>query len=102
MFSSEMILIENKEICLEINGKQSEELKSGSIKFKNYFNQIAVSFKIYVDTECNLEKIHINDREKNTSYTEKYKNHIPCSFANKVVCIDDNLANQLLFTEKKM
>ena len=43
---------------------------------KNYFKQIAVPFKIYADTECNLEKIHINDRDKKTSYTEKYQNHI--------------------------
>ena len=28
---------EKSEICLEINGKQSVELKSGTIKFKNFF-----------------------------------------------------------------
>ena len=62
---------EHREICLEINGKQSVKLKSGSIKFKNYFKQIAVPFNIYADSECNLEKIHINNKDKNTSYTEK-------------------------------
>ena len=24
-----------------------------------------------------------------TSYTEKYQDHIPCSFAYKIVCVDD-------------
>ena len=34
-FSIERILMEHKEICLEINGKQSVTLKSSTIKFKN-------------------------------------------------------------------
>ena len=73
--------MEHRKICLEINGKQYEKLESGTIKFKNHFKQIAVPFKIYGDTESNLEKIQINDKDKNTSYTEKYQDHIPCSFA---------------------
>ena len=36
--------MEDKEICLEING-----IESGTIKFKNYFEQIAVPFKINAD-----------------------------------------------------
>ena len=36
-FSSEKVLIEYKENCLIINGKQSVKLKSGAIRFKNYF-----------------------------------------------------------------
>ena len=71
MFSSEKVLQEHRKLCLEINGKQSLELKSGVTKFKNYFKQIAAPFKIYVDTECNLEKTHVNDRNNNPSYTEK-------------------------------
>ena len=42
---------EHRETCLEINGKQSVKLKSGAIKFRNYFKQITVPFKIYVDSE---------------------------------------------------
>ena len=34
------------EIWLETNGKQSAKLESGSIKFKNYFKQIAILFKL--------------------------------------------------------
>ena len=36
-FSSENVLTEHKENCLVLNGKQSVELKSGSMSFKNYF-----------------------------------------------------------------
>ena len=45
-FSSERVLIKHKEICLEINGKQSVKLEIDTIKFKSYFKQIAVPFKI--------------------------------------------------------
>ena len=38
-FSSERGLIEHKETCLEINDKLSVKLRSGSIKFQNYFKQ---------------------------------------------------------------
>ena len=46
--------------------------------------------------------IESNNKKNNTSYTEKYQNHIPCTFAYKAVCIDIDLANQLSFTEEKM
>ena len=51
-FSSGKKLIEHKENCLVINGKQSVKLKSGSISSKNYFKQLPVLFKIYADFEC--------------------------------------------------
>ena len=43
-FSCEEILIEHKENCLVINGKQSVKLKSGSISFKNFFQAVTCSF----------------------------------------------------------
>ena len=52
LFSSEEVLIEHKENCLIINGKQSVKLKSDSISFKNYFKQLPFPFKIYADFEC--------------------------------------------------
>ena len=36
-----------KKMFLKINSKQSVNLRSGLIKFKNYFIQLAVPFKIY-------------------------------------------------------
>ena len=70
-FSSETVLVEHKETCLKINGKQILKLRSGSIKFKNHFKQLAVPFKIYADFECYLEKIHTNERGSDALYTEK-------------------------------
>ena len=78
-------MIKHKENHLSINGKQSVKLEEGIIKFKNYFKQIPVPFKIYADFQCNFKKVKCNKG----SYTEKYKDHIPCSFAYKAVCIDN-------------
>ena len=59
-FSSENVLIKHKENCLSINGKQSVKLEEGILKFKNYFKEILVPFKIYTDFECNLKKVKCN------------------------------------------
>ena len=77
-------MIKHKENCLSINGKQSLKLEEGIIKFENYFTQIPVPFKIYVDFECNLKTVKCNEG----SYAEKYQDHIPYSFAYKTVSID--------------
>ena len=71
--------MEHKEIYLEINGKQSVKLKSGTMKFKNYFKQITVPFKIYADFESLLKGLQIN-----------------------LYVLTINLADQLFFTEEKM
>ena len=91
-FSSESVLIKHKENCLSINGKQSVKLKKGIIEFENYFKQIPVPFKIYADFECNFKKVKCNEG----SYTEKYQDHIPCSFAYKIVCIDDRFTKPIV------
>ena len=91
-FSSENVLTKHKEDCLSINGKQSVKLEEGIIEFENYFKQIPVPFKIYADFECNLKKVKCNEG----SYTEKYQDHIPCSFAYKVVCIDDRFTKPIV------
>ena len=87
-FSSENVLIKHKENCLSINGKQSVKLEKGIIEFENYFKQIPVPFKIYADFECNLKSVKC----KEGSYTEKYQDHIPCSFAYKIVCVNDRFS----------
>ena len=45
-FSNERILIEHKQICSKINGKQTVKLKSDFIEFKSCSKQIPVPFKI--------------------------------------------------------
>ena len=64
--------------------KQSVKLKKRNIEFENYFKQIPVPFKIYADFECNLEGVESYEG----SYTKKYQDHVPCSFAYKIDCID--------------
>ena len=88
------MLTRHKEVCLSVNGTHSVKLKEGIIEFKNYFKQIPVPFKIvwYADFECNLEYVEIYEG----SYTKKYQDHIPCSFAYKVVCIDDKFTKPVV------
>ena len=73
---------EHKEVCLE----------KWTIEFKNYFKQILVPFKFYADFECILKSVE--------SYegfcTKKYQDHIPCSFAYKIVCVDDRFSKVIV------
>ena len=101
-FSSEEVLIEHKEDCLTINGRQNVELEKGFISFKNYFKQILVPFKIYDDFECILKKVDSDiECSSNSSYTRKYQDHIPCSFAYKVVCIDNKFSKKIVLYRGK-
>ena len=99
-FSSEKLLIEHRENCLMINGKQGVKLISGSIRFKNYFKQLAVSFKIYSDFECLLKGVQ-SSYNKYSSYVEQYQYHIPSSFAYKVACVDNKLSEKVVFYTAK-
>ena len=91
-FSSKNVWTKHKEDCLSINGKQSVKLEEGKIEFENYFKQIAVPFKIYADFGCNLRVAESYEG----SYTQKYQNHFPCSFAYKVVWIDDRVTKPIV------
>ena len=99
-FSSEKLLIEHKENCFIINGKQSVKLKSDSISFKNYFKQLPVSFKIYANFECLLKGVRSSNKN-NCSYTEKYQDHIPCSFAYKGGCVDNKFRKRVVLYRGK-
>ena len=54
--------------------------------------QIPVPFKIYADFECNLSGVVSYEN----SYIKKYQDHVPCSFAYKVVCIDDRFSESIV------
>ena len=89
-FTSKNVLTEHKEDCLVIKGKQNVKLGKGSISFKNYSKQLPAPFKIYADFECILRPTSSKKvSNKNSSYTEKYQDHIPCSFAYKVLCVNN-------------
>ena len=96
-------MIEHRRDCLVINDKQSVKLKSATIKFKNYFKQLPVPFKICANFECVLKKIEcdINECDSNISYKRKYQHHIPCSFAYKVVCIDNKFSKKVVLYRGK-
>ena len=73
-------------------------LEKGIIKFENYSKQIPVPFKIHADFECNLRSVESYE----SSYTKKYQDHVPCSFAYKVVSIDDRFTKPIVVLEVKM
>ena len=100
-FGSEIVLIERKNNCLVINGKQTVKLKSDSIRFKNYFKESAVRFKIYADFKCLLKGVQSSDKN-NSSYTEKYQDHTPYSFTYKVLCVDKKISKKVVLYRGKM
>ena len=85
------MLTEHKNVCFVINGAQSVRLKKGTIDFKNYFKQIPVPFKIYAEFECNWKSIESYE----SSYSKKYQDHVPCSFAYKLACVDDKFTKPI-------
>ena len=61
------------------------------ITFENYFKKLPVPFKIYADFECNLRDV----KSYEGSYTNKYQDHMPCSFAYQVACVDDRFTKRI-------
>ena len=86
------MLAKQKEDCLSINGKQLVKLEQRIIEVKNYFKQIPVPFKIHADFECNLKSIESYEG----SFSKKYQDHVPCSFAYKLVCVDDKFTTPIV------
>ena len=84
-FSCKNVLTEHKEVSLSIHGAQSVRLEKGTIEFKNYFKQIPVPFEIYADFEC----MKVLTQKKN-------QDHIPSSFAYKLVCVDDKFSKPIV------
>ena len=91
-FSSKNVLTEQQKVCLSINGAQYLRLERGTIEFKKYFKQTPVSFKIYAYFERILKSVESYEG----FYSKKYQNHIPCSFAHKLVCVDDDFSKPIV------
>ena len=47
---------------------------------------------MHADFECNLESVESYEG----SYSKKYQDHIPCSFAYKLVCVDDEFTKPIV------
>ena len=94
-FSSKNVLTKHKEVCLSVNGAQSVRLEKGTTEFKHYFKQIPVPFKAYADFEYECVESYEG------SYSKKYRDHIPCSFAYKLVCVDNEFTKPIVsFSEE--
>ena len=79
-----------------INGGQNAKLEKGFIEFKNFNRQIPVPFKIYTDFEFVLKSVDCGFDNDRFSYTKKYQDHIPCSFAYKLVSVDDKFSKDVV------
>ena len=76
---------------MSINSTQSVRIEKETIEFKNYFKQIPVPSKVYADFDSNLKSIEIYGG----SYSKKYQDHIPCSFAPKIVWVDSKFSKPI-------
>ena len=61
----------------------------------------AISCTIYAESESVLKRIQSDDTNNNTSYTKTCQEHIPCSFAYKVICIDDRISKAVVLHRAK-
>ena len=80
------MLIKHKEDCLSINGVQSVDVEEGIIKFENYSKQLPAPFKIM---------LILNAIYKILKFMKAH-DHVPCSYAFKVVCIDNTFTKPIV------
>ena len=91
------MLKKHKEVCLIINAAQYVRLEKGTIEFKNYFKQIPVPFNIYTKFESNLKSVEIFEG----SHSKKYEDHLSCSFAYKLICVNDKFTRPVVVFRDK-
>ena len=92
-FSSERVLTDHKENCIQVNGTQAIKMPTKNddiLKFNNFHKQLPVPFVIYSDFEAITEKIHGCQPNDDKSYTEAYQKHADCGYGYKVVCCYDD------------
>jgi len=72
-FSSEKVLTNHKENCIQVNGKQAVKMShknNNILKFNNYHKQLPVPFVIYADFEAITENVQGCQPNNNKSNTE--------------------------------
>ena len=92
-FSSDIVLNEQKDNCIQVNGTQAVKMPdkdNNILKFNNFHKQQAVPFVIYADFEAIIEKISGCKPNNDKSYTEAYQKHTDCGYGYKVVCFYDD------------
>ena len=98
-FSSEEVLKNHKDNCIQLNGEQAIKMpdkSNNTLKFNNFHKQQPVPFVIYADFEAITEKISGCRPNNNKSFTEAYQKHTDCGFGYKVVCCYDDKHTQPL------
>ena len=92
-FTSERVLNNHKENCIQLNGAQAIKMPTkddNTLKFNNFHKQLPVPFVIYADFEAITEKIHGCQPNNDKSFTEAYQKHTDCGYGYKVVCCYDD------------
>ena len=92
-FSSERVLNNHKDNCIQVNGTQAVKMagKDNNIsKFNNFHKQQQVPFVIYADFEAVTEKISSCQPKNDKSYTNTYQKHTDCGYGYKIVCCYDD------------
>ena len=92
-FSSERVLSNHKENCIQVNGTQAIKMPNKDnniLKFNNFHKQQPLPFVIYADFEAITEKIQGCQQNNESSYTEAYQRHTDCGYGYKVVCCYDD------------
>ena len=82
-FSSEQLLSNHKNNCIEINGAQAVKMPDKDkniLKFNNFNKEEPVPFVIYADFEAMTEKISTCQPVDKKSYTEEYQKHTDCGY----------------------
>ena len=92
-FSSERVLTDHKENCIQVNETQAIKMPdkdNNILKFNNYQKQQPLPFVIYSDFEAITEKVSGCKPNVDKSYTEAYQRHTDCGYCYKVVCCYDD------------
>ena len=92
-FSSERVLNNQKDNCIQVNGTQAVKMPdkdNNILKFNNFHKQLPVPFVIYADFEAITEKISGCQPNNDKSYTEAYQKHTDCGYGYKIVCCYDD------------
>ena len=96
-FSSERVLNNHKDNCIELNGEQAIRMPNKDnniLKFNNFHKQQPVPFVIYADFEAITEKISGCQPNNDKSYTEAYQKHTDCGFVIRLsVAMMTNIVN---------
>ena len=92
-FSSERVLNNHKDNCIQVNGTQAVKMPdkdNNILKFNNFHKQQPVPFVIYADFEAITEKISGCQPNNDKSYTEEYQKHRDCGYGYNIVCSYDD------------